>query len=444
VDAVYGGPGTVRKILMIINFFPPAGGGGVYRPLSFVKYLSRLSWDVTVVTPRPGEFWISDPGLEEEIPENVRVVRTASLSGFRFLSSLRGARRAGESRRSSGGFGALRRIGELFLVPDTYVGWVPFAARAAAELCRGGFDVVYSTSPPDSSHLVARDVAHRFGIPWVADFRDPWINLYLREPPTPLHRALHRRLERAVSRADLVLTTTAAHERMLTGRYPWCRVEQIPNGFDEEDFTREAGVSPPAGPFTLTHCGMLTLGRSAKPFLEGLAALRRRAPAVADAIRVVFIGARESVSEEWARRLGLEGSVVFEDNLPHRECVERERRSHVLLLIKHDDDRYRGLVPGKLFEYIGSKRPILAVVPDGEAAEIVRDLRRGETPRIGDAEGIAAALEKMHALYRTGELESSYSLDDVPRYSRRAEAERLSELLRGLRGEKCQEKTSGT
>jgi glycosyltransferase involved in cell wall biosynthesis len=435
----------VPKILMIINFFPPAGGGGVYRPLSFVKYLSRLSWDVTVVTPRPGEFWISDPALEKEIPPGVRVARTDSLSGLRFLRSFRGGANGAVSRRSSGGFAALRRMGEFFLVPDTYAGWVPFAAREAERLCREErFDVVYSTSPPDSSHLAARRVVRAFGIPWVADCRDPWFNLHLRTPPTPLHRALHGRLERSVSRADLVLVTTEAHERMLAEKYPCCRIERIPNGFDEEDFEREHGASPPVAPFTITHCGMLTLGRSTRPFLEGLASFARRAPAAARDTRVVFIGPRESANEEWVRRFNLGDSVFFEDNIPHRECIARERRSHVLLLVKHDDERYRGLVPGKLFEYIGAKRPILAVGPEGEASRIVRDLRRGETPRIDKPDEIAAAIETMYGCYREGALESAYSVESVPRYSRRAEAERLSELLGKLIGEGCSGKTSGT
>jgi glycosyltransferase involved in cell wall biosynthesis len=422
---------------MNINFFPPAAGGGVYRPLSFVKYLSRLGWDVTVVTPRPGEFWISDPGLEKEIPPGVRIVRTGSLSGLRFLRSLRGGAAGGPSRRSSGGFAALRRLGEFFLVPDTYVGWVPFAAREAERLCRAErFDVVYSTSPPDSSHLAARRAVSAAGIPWVADCRDPWFNLRLRPTPTPVHRALHERLERSVSRADLVLVTTEAHERMLLERYPWCRIERIPNGFDEEDFAGESGARPPAAPFTITHCGMLTLGRSTKPFLEGLAAFMKRVPAAAEAVRVVFIGPRESANEEWVKRFGLEDVVSFEDNIPHRACVAREARSHVLLLIKHDDERYRGLVPGKLYEYIGARRPILAVAPEGEASRIVRDLRRGETPRIDRPDEIAAAIETMHRHWLDGTLESAYSIADVPQYSRRAEAERLSELLGKLIGER--------
>ena len=177
---------------------------------------------------------------------------------------------------------------------------------------------------------------------------------------------------------------------------------------------------------------MLTLGRSARPFLEGLAAFGRRSPAALEATRVAFIGARESASEESARRLGLACCVRFEDNLPHREVVRRERESHVLLLIKHDDERYRGLVPGKLYEYIGARRPILAIASDGEAARLVAGLRRGEVAAIGDPEDVAAKLELLHERWRAGALESRYALDEVPELSRRAEAERLGALLASL------------
>jgi glycosyltransferase involved in cell wall biosynthesis len=427
-----------RRILMIINYFPPSGGGGVYRPLSFVKYLSRLSWNVTVVTPRAGEFWISDPGLEREVPTSVRVVRTASLSGSRLLQRLRRGKGGAGARRSSGTFMALRRLGELLCVPDSYVGWVPFATKAAAELCRKErFDILYSTSPPDSSHVAAGRVARAFGIPWVADFRDPWINLYLRDPPTPLHRTLQERMERKVSRADVLLVTTAAHEQLLRNKYPGSRVERIPNGYDEEDFSHGGDTPLSSGPLILAHCGMLTLGRTSKAFLEGLRVLAERSFEVAREVRVVFIGPRESANESWAKRLGLASSVSFEGNLPHRDVIRRERESHVLLLIKHDDPRYNGLVPGKLYEYIGARRPILAVAPDGEAADIVRGLGRGEVARADDPLGIAVAIEKMYHLHRAGMLESSYQLEEKAAYSRRVQAEKLSEVLSRLIGETC-------
>lgn len=430
------GDGAVRppRLLMIVNFFPPAGGGGVYRPLSFVKYLSRLGWDLTVVTPRPGEFWISDPELADQVPSAVRVVRTASLSGLRLLAAARGGGGGAGARRSSAGFGALRRLGELALLPDTYAGWIPFAFAAADRLAGSErFDAIYSTSPPDSSHLAARAVARRRRIPWVADFRDPVINLRLRDPATPLHRALLERMERSVERADLVLVTTEEQEEAVLRRNPRARVARIPNGYDEEDFAGEA-APPPADAFTVTHCGMLTLGRSVRPFLEGLAIFARSSPERAAATRVSFVGARESANEEWARRLGLAQAVRFEDNLPHRAVVRRERESHVLLLVKHDDPRYSGLVPGKLYEYIGARRPILAVVPEGEAARIVRRLNRGEVAGIDRPAEVAARLDLLYDRFRSGTLERSYALGEVRELSRRAGAERLHALLLDIAG----------
>lgn len=416
------------RLLAIINFFPPAGGGGVFRPLSLVRYLSRLGWEVTVVTPRAGEFWINDPELEKKVPPDVRVVRTASLSGSRIVGSLAGKREA-SSRRSSSGFGILRKLGEFFLLPDTYIGWVPFAFRAARNLLSSEkFDAVYSTSPPDSSHIAAALVT-RGKIPWIADFRDPWINLRLRKPPTILHRTLHERLERMVMRADIVLVTTEAHEEAMRRCYPTSRIVRVPNGYDEEDFAESMEAPMTSRYFTIAHCGMLTLGRSAKPFLSGLDLFVRKAPTKAERIRVVFVGARESANEEWVARFGLQELVRFEDNLPHSEVVKLERRSHVLLLVKHDDERYSGAVPGKLYEYIGALRPILAIAPEGEAARLVRSLNRGEVASISSPQQIAEKLEHMFDLWCEGKLDQAYSLEERPEFGRMAQAEKVAELL---------------
>jgi glycosyltransferase involved in cell wall biosynthesis len=422
-----------KKILMMINFFPPAGGGGVYRPLGFVKNLVRFGWDVTVVTPRPGEFWISDPDLASTVPGEVTIVRTPSLSGFRMLSLARGRRTGRGSARSSHRFEWLRRLSEFFMLPDTYVGWIPFARRAAMRLCsEQHFDILYSTSPPDSTHMAAWSVARRHSLPWLADCRDPWISLYLRDPPTALHRRLHERLEDRLSNADRILVTTAWQEEMMRRRFPGSRLERIANGYDEDDFEGIDELRPPQKPFTIMHCGMMTLGRSSRPILEGLREVFRREPGARDSMRILFLGARESENEAWVHRLGLDDVAVFMDNVAHHECVKLERKSHVLLLVKHDDERYRGLVPGKVYEYIGARRPILAVVPEGEAADIVRRNNRGEVARIDDPGGVADAILKMFRLYREGDLESSYSLDSLPHYSRRAGTERLVEILSEL------------
>jgi glycosyltransferase involved in cell wall biosynthesis len=389
-----------------------------------------MGWDITVITPKPGEFWISDPSLERQVPEGVRVVRTGSLSASRMLGMLRGGG-AGQpaGARSSGGFEAMRKAGEFFLLPDTYTGWQPFAIKAASRLCREeSFDALYSTSPPDSTHLAALKISSRFGIPWLADFRDPWISLYLREPVSSAHRAILEGMERRVALgADTVAVTTQWQRNELARKIPLCNAVRIPNGYDEEDFRGEQ-EAPTDGPLRITHCGMLTLGRRSRVFLDGMSRFLESAPMARGNVKVTFIGARESVNEELAGT-GLEGDVLFEDNMPHAGCVERERSSHLLLLIKHDDMKYNGLVPGKLYEYIGARRPILALAPPGEAADIVKSLRRGETARPGDPGEVAAAIERIYSAYSSGRLDEAYDLSPRPEYSRRAAAESLSREL---------------
>ena len=269
-------------------------------------------------------------------------------------------------------------------------------------------------------------------MPWVADFRDPWIALRLRTPPTPLHRFWHERLEGGTMEADAVLVTTEWHRETLRSSFPLTRIELVRNGYDEEDFTGLDSLRPPESPFTILHSGMLTLGRSIGPFLEGLSLFCERRPGTRKDLRVVFLGSRESRNEELAAGAGLRDVVSFEDNVSHAECVRRERSSHALLLLKHDDDRYRGLVPGKLYEYIGARRPVLAVVPPGEAADTVRDNERGEVAPIGDPEGIAGAISKMDDRYVEGSLDSAYSLGELPRYTRRRAAGRLDEIMRSF------------
>jgi len=419
-----------RKLLMLINFFPPAGGGGVYRPLSFVKYLSRMGWDITVVTPKPGEFWISDPSLEEQVPEGVRIIRTGSLSAGRILGKLSG-RGTGRSAgaRSSGGFAAMRKAGEALLLPDTYIGWKPFAVKAASRLCsEEKFDVLYSTSPPDSTQLAGLRISSRFGIPWLADFRDPWISLYLRDPVSPAHRSILERMEKRVaSGAGTVAVTTRWQKEELARKIPSCNAVHIPNGYDEEDFI-VGSTGPPGGPLTITHCGMLTLGRRSRVFLDGLARFFESVPVAKGDVKVTFIGARESANEQTGSP-GIAGAVTFEDNMPHAACVERERKSHALLLIKHDDRRYNGLIPGKLYEYIGARRPILALAPEGEAADIVTGLRRGEVAGPSDAGSVASALERIYTAHAGGTLDTAYDLSPRPEFSRRAAAESLAREL---------------
>jgi len=241
-------------------------------------------------------------------------------------------------------------------------------------------------------------------------------------------------MEARVAAADRVVVATRWQKLEMEERYPGCSVELVPNGYEEDDFERPAPEAGGSKVFTVLHCGMLTLGRTSRSFLQGLSSLVERRPSVRGNMRVVFLGARESVNEEWVSRLGLGGMVRFEDSVSHEKCVRLERESSALLLIKHDDERYRGLIPGKLFEYLGARRPVIAVAAGGEAADIIRMERRGEVVSHGETEGIASVLEKMYDLYFAGRLEEAYSLGELPAYSRRAAAGKLERLLAGMTG----------
>ena len=430
----------MKNVLMVIPFFPPNAGGGVYRPLSFVKYLGDHGWRPTVLTMDSGSYWINDESLLSEIPSTCVVHRTKTLSGQAVLSGLR--RRSGRTAkdgraqvRSSKGFGVLRKLGAAALMPDTYLGWYPFAVREGRRMLgKGSFDAVYSTSPPETSHLIALHLSVVSGLPWVADFRDPWMNLYLLPAPTPLHRRVHRRLERRVcERASVVVAASPWHRDLLLKTYPAIgAVELIRNGYDPADIDRVLDLAPRDDVFQIVHAGMLTQKRSAVAFLEALKIFVDTVPGARERCRVVFLGPRESENDEAAGALGLADIVSFRNTVSHAETLKIERSSHILVLIKHANPLYDGIVPGKLYEYIGVRRPILALSPEGEAAAIVRAHKRGEVAPPDDPEKIAAALVGLYRKYRAGTLDAEYDLSPVGEFRRDVLAGKLAERLDAL------------
>lgn len=402
---------------MLIPFFPPMGGGGVYRPLSFVRHLPEHGWRITVVTPTGDAYWIRDDSLVERVPTDTRVIRTQSWSGQAWLA--RGRRGRVSAQRSSRGFGVVRRLASAVMLPDSYVGWVPFAVRAALEVAQTDHvDALYSTSPPESTHLAGLKVHRATGLPWVADFRDPWMNLHLLDTPSPLHREMHRRMEkRVVTNADMLVVTTKSSERAMHGAYPSANIVRISNGYEGGEMALP-DEWPAARPLRIVHAGMLTQKRSATPFLEALARVLTRDSSLRKDVAVEFIGPREDDNERSVVRLGLGDVVRFRDPLPHVQALRSERTAHILLLVKHADTRYDGLVPGKLYEYIGLRRPVLALAPPGEARDLVATLRRGEVASPGDVDDIERALRTMIAHWRADRLESAYDLSARPEFDR--------------------------
>jgi glycosyltransferase involved in cell wall biosynthesis len=421
----------MKDILMIVPFFPPNAGGGVYRPLGFVKYLGRCGWRPTVVTMDPDSYWIKDESLVDDIPPGCDVHRTTTMSGQAVLSALRRGARRGTQVRSSRRFGLLRKIGAATLIPDTYIGWYPFALSAGLRILRDkNIGAIYSTSPPETSHLVAWRLHRMTRIPWVADFRDPWMNLYLLPTPTALHRRVHEALESGVCRHASVVVTSPWHRDILVAKYPRIgRVTLITNGYDPSHIEAVSGIRPATDRFQIVHAGMLTQTRTAVPFLKAVRVFMDEVPDAADKCRVIFLGPRESMNEASVRELGLSSVVSFRDTVSHAETLKIERASHILVLIKHTSPVYDGIVPGKLYEYIGLERPVLALVPEGEAGDIVMRLRRGEVVSQNAPAEIAAKIKLMYQKHINGTLETDYDLSPVNDYRRDVLARRLADHL---------------
>jgi hypothetical protein len=417
---------------MIVPFFPPVSGGGVFRPLSFVKYLEKYNWRTTVIAPKEDAFWVRDDTLLEEVPPSCKVVRTSSLSGQAILSRLRrtglGERKA--QVRSSRGFQWLRRLGNTFLIPDTYAGWYPFAVRAAKRALNSErFDAIYSTSPPETSHLIGLKLHRISALPWVADFRDPWINLYRFAPPSSCHRALYERLQGKICNSAGVVVASRWNLQLLEKKHgPVGHIRYISNGYDGEKLDGIFTISPPKQPFTIMHAGMLSENRSAVPFIRALKIFCDRRPRSRNACRVIFLGPREDENEATVRELLLDDIVQFRDSTSHRETLHLERSSHILMLI----NPYPEIVLGKLYEYIGVRRPILALIPDGEGKELVESHRRGETAPMHDPERIAEKIGVMYEKYADKTLEESYDLSPLPQYDRRNLAGEMAAFLEQL------------
>ena len=402
------------KVLLVTMYFPPAGGAGVHRPLKLARHLSELGLDVHVLAPDDPKWVHTDASLR--VPEGVTVHRARNHGP-------RARLRADELFRA----GPLERVGtralvtfRRVLVPDASVIWSLNAARTARRLVRRhGIDVVLTTSPPISVHLVGL-AGKRVGARWVADLRDSFLT-----PDRRRHVRGERQLQRLVARrADAIVTATrgiADEMRALGSAGP---VELIENACDFEDF--EGLVYRRGERFRLTHTGSFVGRRDARPFFEALA--RTNGSTVAR-----FVGGLRASDEPFIRSLDLGERLEVVPFQPHSRTLELQRDSDALLLLLAESGAAgRKILSAKLFEYLAAGRPILAVVPpSGEAAEVIREANAGVVVAPDDVEGIAAALEELERRWREGELEPvELSPELRERLSRRERAERLVELLR--------------
>jgi glycosyltransferase involved in cell wall biosynthesis len=406
----------VRRVLIVAYYFPPIGGIGSIRLARFASLLPDLGWEPTVLAPRDTPH-APDPNLR--FPEE-RVIRSRSIELSRLGRAALGARdgdggSADATRRSLRG--ALRSAAHRYeFFPDPQIGWYPGAVAAGMRtLRREQFDVIYSSSYPITAHLIARSLSRRAGLPWVAEYRDPWSDrLYREHPYGNRARALERAVARDATTVVMPTRTWAAHYGALWNT----EIALLPNGFDMQLPERQ----PPERP-TLTHVGSYYPGdHDLTTLWEALAELRQRSPGLVPRIRFVGHLPEQLRAEITARGLGefLE-STGF---LSHDEAM-RELMSASMLIasgIPGDDARRRGWVPAKLFEYLASGLPVLYVADAStDAAQIMAGHAGVHVVAPGDVDGALAAVQ-------TG-LREGVQARDVAGLSREAGARTLAQIL---------------
>jgi glycosyltransferase involved in cell wall biosynthesis len=432
---------------VISYYFPPSGGPGVQRVLKFVKYLPAFGWQPTVLTVAPDHaaYPDLDPTLAAEIPPSVRVVRTRSWDPYAVYARVQGKEKGEavgvgfvkEGRAESASQRLARWVRANVFVPDARVGWVPFARRAARRLAREeAFDLVFTSGPPHSTHLVGRFLKRRLGVPWVVDMRDPWtdISYYKDLPHTAPVRRFDAALERAVlASADAVISVSDGVGRGLRTKAAIRRYETIPNGYDPADIPEVAAPPRRDNRFVIAHVGTLSGQQHAPGLVRALARLAEADPAWGERLDVRFVGHVDAAILAAFREAGLGEAVTQIPYVPHAEAIRHMRAADLLMVSVQRVVHNEGVTPAKMFEYLSLGIPVLGLAPpDGDLARILRETGGGRTFDHEDTDGIAAFIVRPAARVARGDPPPPPDPVALEAYDRRALTGRLAGLFDSL------------
>jgi glycosyltransferase involved in cell wall biosynthesis len=439
-----------RRVLIVAHNFPPLASGGVHRPVKFARYLRELGWEVEVLSVKNIRYHAYDPSLTEELA-GVRVHRAGSLEPMRLVwlsgwrpppplpavnsfADLEEAAVRNVAKAVPAAARAYTKVTRHIFQPDDQIFWVPFAAARAAQLVEERpFDVVLTTSPPESCHLVGLALKKIAGARWVADFRDAWSTHHLKRGLAFYNKYIGKILEKWVVRAaDGVVANTeelARHFRAVGG--PGLRVLTLRNGFDPADWG-EPQAKVNSEDYVVVHNGSFRGGRRARPLLEGFAEARARDADFAARAKLYLLGINRADDLRAAEELALADVVYHVGYLRHADAVRACQGADLLVLAMAAEEG-PALVPGKLYEYLGVGRPILAAVPPGEARTVLAGATRGAVivaPE--DPHAIARGLLGAFAPWRRGEVGYETNEAAISTYTRPVQVEKLSRFLEAV------------
>ena len=422
----------MKKVLIITYYWPPSGGSGVQRWLKFAKYLPEYGWEPIVVTPENPDFEVKDHSLEKDISPGLKVIKLPIWEPYKIMQRFKKRGNQQSDILKGGKKGIVNKAmlwlrGNLF-IPDPRVFWVrPTVRELIRVIASENINTVITTGPPHSLHLIGQKLKQKTGVKWIADFRDTWTtwtlydSFYLSSPV----RKLHSKMERSVlNQADKVIAASGYYAQEL-GRLGNVEVSVITNGFDHEELNGNNLYKPEE--FIIRHVGVIDELRNPIPLLEAARALyvEDQMP-----IKVEFVGNINQALKSYIEDDQVVASFTsIQPYVSHDRVFELYRTAAVLLIVTFRN--MPGNIPGKLFEYMTSGRPILAVGPqEGDAAKLIKENKLGLICEPEDKDGIKNAIRILFQQFES--LEPSHNTEDIGRFSRKSLTGNLAKILNQL------------
>lgn len=427
----------MKKVLILTYYWPPSGGAGVQRVLKFVKYLPGFGIRPYVVTVKEDEasYPVIDQSLSADIPPEAVVFRTSTSEPFNLYSKVLGRKSIPTGFSNESKPGAVQKFSRFirgnFFIPDARKGWMQFAVKKASEVLKTEkIDTIISTGPPHSVHLAAMRLKNEFGVKWIADMRDPWTDIYYYNEfkHLPFAKKADKNFEREVlETADKIITVSNSLKELFAGKSSKIdskKIFVIPNGFDESDFINCEGRRDSG--FVITYTG--TLSESYNPFIffDCLKMIVNEHREVNFKLR--FVGNIASAVIEKIRSLSLSENLELIPTVSHEESVSYLFRSTILLLIIPEVSNDKGILTGKLFEYLAARKPVICIGPeDGDAAKIIKECNSGNTFSRSNQEGLSAYLQSLISKWKSGN--TDVENENYKKYSRYNQAKELAQII---------------
>ena len=423
-----------KQVLIITYYWPPAGGPGVQRWLKFVKYLPQFEIEPIVYCPENPSYPIVDNSLLDEIPEGIKVIKHSIKEPYRLASILS----KGNSKQISSGVipkekkqsfiqKLLLYVRGNFFIPDARKNWVKPSVKYISKFIKDHeIDTIITTGPPHSLHLIGMELKAQIGVKWLADFRDPWttIGYHKALKLTKSSKDKHLQLEtKVLQEADeIIVTSNNTKQEFLTKtKQP---ISVITNGYDRHHIDRP----PKDEQFTLAHIGSLLSERNPKQLWQAISELLKENADFKEAFRLKLIGV---TSEDVLRTLydyGLERYIDDLGYMSHKDAIKHQMASRVLIMVEIDSEDTKVIIPGKLFEYMASATPIIAVGPtDSDVETILKSTNTGHYFYYDGKDAIKSQILSYFEAYKSNNL--AVHAIGLEQYSRKSLTKRLSEII---------------